>query len=498
MIRNIRRLFFLIVLSIFTSVTVLAVSLKAQSNDDPAFASGSFDYRDTFIITAYYSPLQGQERYVTGTYEGDIRLNGHGVHGADGTDVYFGMIAAPSYIPFGTKMEISGLGIGTVHDRGGAIKSKDATGLAYDRLDVWMGYGDSGLKAALTWGKRTVEVTVYGIDENISDSFYVGDFSLETSVVKQAFSFLEPKIFPEDLWYGQEDSKILLLQQYLKDLDYFEGSLSGFYGDQTFDAVYRFQKDQGIVDDKNDLGAGHFGINTRRTLERIIEKKEDFLTNRYISYGILEPQDLPIPYDENVFLSYYPDLKEELVSFDNPVSFGDQGELVRDLQEELVRVGFLRIQPTGFFGEITRHALFKFQQAKGLVDDMNTSGAGSLGPKSRALLNSLLNKRTRSKRMIALKRSDLQKKSLKNGLAEIGDIFDTDLGIGDRGVQVEALQKVLKSFGFFQGLPSQYFGKATKDAVIAFQLKNNILQDPNDKSAGRFGPKTRKALNSLI
>ena len=497
MIRNIARLFFLIVLSIFT-VTGFASLSKAQDRNDPAFASGSFSYRDTFIITAYYSPLPDQERYVTGTYEGDIRLNGHGVHGADGTDVYFGMIAAPSHIPFGTKMDISGLGIGTVHDRGGAIKSKDDSGLAHDRLDIWMGYGDKGLKAALTWGKRTKEVTVYGIDENISENFYLADFSLETSLVKQAFSFLEPKIFPEDLWYGQEDSKILLLQQYLKDLDYFEGSLSGFYGEQTYDAVLRFQKEQGVIDDENDLGAGHFGINSRRTLERIIEKNEDFLKNRYISYGILESQDLPIPYEEDVFLSYYPDLKEELISFDNPVFFGEQGDPVRNLQEELVRVGFLRLQPTGFFGEITRHALFKFQQAKGLVADINTPGAGTLGPKTRALLNSLLNKRTRSKRMIALKRSDLQKNSLKNGLADLGEIFDTDLIIGDRGVHVEALQSVLKSLGFFNGVTSQYFGQSTRNAVIAFQLENKILQDRNDKSAGRVGPKTREILNRLI
>lgn len=34
----------------------------------------------TFIATAYYSPVPGQEKYHTGTYEGDLALNGGGTH----------------------------------------------------------------------------------------------------------------------------------------------------------------------------------------------------------------------------------------------------------------------------------------------------------------------------------------------------------------------------------------------------------------------------------
>ncbi len=60
-------------------------------------------YVQNFIITAYYSPLQGQEHYVTGSYAGDIYLNGNGTNGADGTEVYPGMIAAPKKYAFGTK-----------------------------------------------------------------------------------------------------------------------------------------------------------------------------------------------------------------------------------------------------------------------------------------------------------------------------------------------------------------------------------------------------------
>ena len=48
--------------------------------------------------------LPGQSRYLRGSYEKDIRLNGRGVAGADGTGVYDGMLAAPKTYAFGTKI----------------------------------------------------------------------------------------------------------------------------------------------------------------------------------------------------------------------------------------------------------------------------------------------------------------------------------------------------------------------------------------------------------
>ena len=67
-------------------------------------------------------PSPNQPHYFKGTYEKEVRLNGRGTNGADGTQVYPGMIAAPKTFPFGTKMQIPGIGFVAVHDRGGAIK----------------------------------------------------------------------------------------------------------------------------------------------------------------------------------------------------------------------------------------------------------------------------------------------------------------------------------------------------------------------------------------
>ena len=131
-----------------TSAILLTLLVTFLYNSNYTFASttcGSGEY----VLSAYYSPVPGQSRYATGTYEGDIRLNGGGVMTASGTavkDAGGGFVAAPPCMEFGTILSIDGLGTVKVLDRGGAIKGH--------RLDIWMGYGDEGLASALKWGKN--------------------------------------------------------------------------------------------------------------------------------------------------------------------------------------------------------------------------------------------------------------------------------------------------------------------------------------------------------
>jgi len=114
----------------------------------------------TMTVTAYYSPLRGQKRYVTGSYEKEIKLQGQGKASRDGTKPYLGMLAADwRYYPPGTKIFVPGYtnaighqAFSTVHDTGGAIKN--------NRLDVWMGWGDQGRKRALKWGIKKIKCKI--------------------------------------------------------------------------------------------------------------------------------------------------------------------------------------------------------------------------------------------------------------------------------------------------------------------------------------------------
>src|SRR3990167_3854949 len=124
--------------TLLLSVGILCIFLLAPGISY-ADVGNVLPYKQTFIVTGYYSPLPGQEHYVTGSYESDVYLNGRGTNGASGSEVFPGMLAAPKSYPFGFKIDIPGVGISEIQDRGGAIVNAGERGHEYDRLDIWMG-----------------------------------------------------------------------------------------------------------------------------------------------------------------------------------------------------------------------------------------------------------------------------------------------------------------------------------------------------------------------
>ncbi|MBN1494713.1 peptidoglycan-binding protein [Candidatus Peregrinibacteria bacterium] len=531
------------------------------------FKTAYSSYQQTFTISAYYSPLPGQTRYVTGSYEGDIRLNGNGVHSADGTQVYPGMIAAPSSYAFGTKMNIPGIGIVAVHDRGGAIVHAGQRGHAYDRLDVWMGYGDQGLSRALTWGKRTVNVTVYGIDPNIKENVYLEGFSIAEKFVQNII--VKQKVFTQDLWYGVSGDRVGTLQDYLRELGYYQGKSDKYFGDEVYKALLAFQIDQGIVDSEQEFGAGFFGPQTRSKIEAVFEKrKKDILPVSNLGKndagdevkklqealkklgfdvevtGIYDEQTIEAVFEfqkENQIIDHEEDLgagffgpktfaklSEKLASFyedtindsnSTPivkVSYtaftkdlnpGDSGDEVKMLQQELTNMNLFRTSITGYYGDVTKNAVFKYQQKKGIVENTNSSGSGVFGPKTRDSLNQIIGYRANNKVLIAAKTETFNQAKpviIAENTADAttdthSSIFAFDLSLGSTGQQVALLQEQLKKLGFYKsGITTTYFGEITKEAVIAFQIAKGVIAGENDEGAGIVGPQTREILNSLI
>lgn len=436
---------------LFTGVVLSLIfspkTLFAQQED------GRYPYTDTMVISAYYSPLPDQARYVTGSYEGDIRLNGSGVNGADGTPVFPGMIAAPPTYPFGFKMKIPGIGTVAVHDRGGAIKG--------NRLDVWMGYGDEGLNRALSWGKRTIDVEMYGVDESVKESVYLEGYQEAEKFVRKVAKIT--RLFPNDIWYESEGEEVVELQTALKDLGYFEGEVDGFYGEETLHAVFEFQKDNGIIVSWDDLGAGHCGVQTRALLEKKIEKSKN---SKKVT--IVDPSE---------------------IFYSKDISLGAEGDEVEQIQRELLKMNFLRIQPTGKYDELTAHAVFKFQQKMAIVNSESDAGAGVVGPKTREALNRIANSRIGVERKVAAK---------KNGEVSEAIAFAFDMEPGMQHEKVVDLQSSLKKLGHFEGDVTDFYGPVTQSAVIAFQLDQGLIGSEDESGAGRVGPRTREALNKLL
>ena len=89
--------------------------------------------------------------------------------------------------------------------------------------------------------------------------------------------------------------------------------------------------------------------------------------------------------------------------------------------------------------------------------------------------------------------SDVASISLPKDAPTSSTFPNTNIGFGSRGETVSDLQKFLKDQGYFNGTYTTFFGSMTKNAVIAFQKKNNITP-----ATGYVGPFTRKIIQDIL
>ncbi|MCF7846930.1 MAG: peptidoglycan-binding protein [Candidatus Gracilibacteria bacterium] len=415
-----------------------------------------------FTITGYYSPLPNQEFFLTGSYESEIRLNGRGTNGADGTPVFPGMIAAPSTYPFGLKICVPGFGCGAVHDRGGAIVTQGERDLArHDRLDLWMGYGMEGLQRALSWGVQHVECEVFAADAPVEMTV---NFSVPPALVQILDLPGRPK-FPGNRSRGARGGAVEALQRALKKLGFYAGSIDGFYDYDTENAVFQFQKKHFLVTDPDGYGAGVFGPQTRDKLTEVL---------------------------------YHFEIQEKIYElwqqfhFEDQLVRGARNAAVLKLQQILVSEEFMAVAPTGFFGPITEKSLTKFQLDRGIIKSPHQLGAGQVGPETRTVLNELLAAKqeaisSEKKEVLAYQKSQQKLALLAHRTQKNAESFS----LGDRGESVQNLQLALRELGYFLHSPNGFYGESTRDAVQQFQLDHGVIQWKGHGGAGIFGPSTR-------
>lgn len=313
-----------------------------------------------FTITGYYSPLPDQNFYITGDYESEKILNGQGIRGADGTPVYPGMIAAPKSYPFGTKICIPNFGCGTVHDRGGAIVEQGVRKLAkYDRLDLWMGYGEEGLLRALAWGVPSVKCELYTVGADVKDSV-----SFDVPMPLNKIIEIPDKIkFTKNLSHGTKGETVKELQRSLAKLGFYEGLINGLYDDTLKSSLLTFQKKHFVVNTTDEYGAGVFGPKTRAQLSEAVQHFET---------------------QERIRKAW------EDFHFEEKVKFGARSRAAYKLQEVLIQEEYLNHAPTGYFGSVTESALVEFQTAHGLITSEDDTNAGKVDAETTHLLNTIL------------------------------------------------------------------------------------------------------------
>jgi peptidoglycan hydrolase-like protein with peptidoglycan-binding domain len=145
----------------------------------------------------------------------------------------------------------------------------------------------------------------------------------------------------KDLTLGSQGSAVSQLQKDLARLGFYKGSIDGWFGPKTLDAVKDFQNSQGLKVD------GLVGSKTKAALNAA-------LANNTRDYGAKD------------------------------LTLGSQGSAVSQLQKDLAQLGFYKGSIDGWFGPKTLDAVKDFQKSQGLKVD------GLVGSKTKAILNTAL------------------------------------------------------------------------------------------------------------
>lgn len=140
---------------------------------------------------------------------------------------------------------------------------------------------------------------------------------------------------------GMEGEAVAAVQQRLIDLKYLAGTPDGSYGTDTAEAIYHFQKNNGLVRDS---------IAGETTLKRLFSTAAQENT--------AEPS-APTPTPEIPTATITTAL----------MTLGDVNDSVKAMQQRLINLGYLTGMADGIFGNQTYRAVKEFQKANALYAD---------------------------------------------------------------------------------------------------------------------------------
>ena len=244
---------------------------------------------------------------------------------------------------------------------------------------------------------------------------------------------------------GSSGERVTALQQKLKNLGYYTGTVDGDYGDGTVKAVKAFQSRNGLTAD---------GVAGEATL-------------KLIHSGNAKKAATPSP---------KPTATPKPTS--SALRVGSTGAKVKSMQQRLKALGYYTGSVDGTFGEGTRKALVAFQKANGLTAD---------GVAGTATLNKLHSSSAKS--AVSVSSNATSRPAMRTYVASTLSSYRY-LQQGSRGSDVKKLQQRLKDLGYFSGSVSGDFGADTEVALRAFQERNGLWVD------GVAGEDTQRMLYS--
>lgn len=330
----------------------------------------------------------------------------------------------------------------TVAPVAGALIRKDSKGAAVSKLQTRLkelGYYTGDITG--TCNADTVDaiklfegrhgLVADGEMDSADQQILFGATAMDASV--QITPTPAPTLAPptKTLRRGDKDEEVKSLQQRLKDLGYYTGSVTGTYNAATETAVKDFQKKSQITAD------GVCGPVTRTVL-----------------YGVnaiyAVPTAVPVASVAPGTDATYPPITQDNVII---IRAGSMGEIVLRLQKRLQELGYYTSRLDGVYLTDDMEAVRAFQKASGLKVD------GKAGYDTQTALYS----------------ENAIRGNASAGATDAATV--SSLRYGSEGTAVTTLQNQLITLGYLAGSADGKFGRNTKSALMAFQKANGLKAD---------------------
>ena len=492
----------LILVSMFTGL-FLTNTAQAWSNDW------------YFIVTAYYSPLPNQSKYIMWSYEAEVRMNGQGYRWAGWKKVFSGMLAAPWIYGFWTKIYLEGLWVGEVADRGGAIVKAWERNFKHDRIDLWVGHWEEWLQRAMYWGKRTIKWSVVRSNTPANINVYklaAPKWTTAYLPTNKKYKTKNTQYPFFNYWIGTKSKKesVKVLQEFLKKIDLYSWEITWVYNKQLMNSIYNYQKSNNIVSSWSDINAGYWSSRTRELVwkEYTAWKFTNKQSNIVVKQWKIAEKKIVLAASQKKEIAKKQEQSNELVDIFNKKISSEKG--VKRLQRILKKLWFYNWEISGQYSHVRRSVL-DFQLKNNVIAHKASIWAWNYGPSTRKTLDEAykqywINKQ-KEKDTTKAEKNNISTSNTQNQGKETIKLSPEKIAIAKQTVknlgnikpwnvshEVRALQKILKTLWFFDHKDTAIYGPKTQAAITKYQLDRKVITDKSVYWAWLLGPKTKAQL----